>query len=478
MRIHKSFFMLFVFVAFSLLPTGATAAQMIPFKPADVPSLAPILEGKLSAVVNIAARAKSQPQSQRSYQDPFGDPFFNDPFFRRFFEGTPFGGQRQFRSPQRPEQQRPAQSIGSGVIVDAGNGYVLTNHHVIANAEEIFVILQDKRRLEAEIVGSDPDTDVAVLKVTSDNLAEMPIGNSDAMLVGDYVIAIGNPFGLSHTVTSGIVSALGRSGLGIEGYEDFIQTDAPINPGNSGGALMNLHGELIGINTAIYSRSGGSMGIGFAIPVDMAKSVMDQIIEHGEVKRGQIGIMIQDVTPDLAEAFGLDRVTGALVAQVVPDSPAADAGVEDGDIITHVNGTVVNNSSHLRNLVGLLRLGDEATVRLLREGDPVILEIEVGEADDQSGDSAISSADLLQGVRFGDIPENHPLYGQVTGVYVGAVDRRSRASQAGLQPGDIVVSVNQEAVDNVSEITELSYDKDTILLNIRRGSGGLFIVIK
>jgi len=262
---NNALLFLFAFVAFSIFPIRAAFAEIpLNMLQGQVPSLADVLEDTSPAVVNIAARAKPQIETYDNFRDPFrdpfGDPFFDDPLFRHFFKDFPME-RREFRSPQRQPRQREAQSIGSGVIVDAGKGYILTNHHVIRNADEIFVILKDKRKLDAEIVGSDPETDVAVLKVKADKLTALPLGNSDKMRVGDYVVAIGNPFGLSHTVTSGIVSALGRSGLGMEGYEDFIQTDAPINPGNSGGALMTLDGKLIGINTAIYSRSGGSLGL-------------------------------------------------------------------------------------------------------------------------------------------------------------------------------------------------------------------------
>jgi serine protease Do/serine protease DegQ len=280
----------------------------------ELPSLAPMLDNVTPAVVNIATEGRVQMKQ---------NPLFNDPFFRRFFN-VPRG--------QQP-LERKTQSLGSGVIVDSERGLVLTNNHVIANAVEITVTLRDGRQLKAEVVGTDPETDVAVIKIPSENLVDIQPSDSDALRVGDFVVAIGNPFGLGQTVTSGIVSALSRSGLGIEGYEDFIQTDASINPGNSGGALVNLRGELVGINTAIFSQSGGNIGIGFAIPINLALQITEQLLEKGEVDRGFIGIQAQDLNPDLAEAFGMKHQRGAIVNSVFPDSPAENAGLRPGDVI-------------------------------------------------------------------------------------------------------------------------------------------------
>lgn len=469
----------FVFVLFLFIFSMPVRAEVPPSQlQAQIPTLAPVIQDTRKAVVNIAARAKVNSDPTPQLRDPFEDPFFDDPFFRRFFED--FGGMQRFESPRRniPRRQQEARSIGSGVIVDANEGHILTNHHVVRNADEIFVILEDKRKLEAEVVGSDPDTDVAVLKVKAKNLTAIPLGNSDDMQVGDYVLAIGNPFGLSHSVTSGIVSALGRSGLGLEGYEDFIQTDAPINPGNSGGALINLRGELIGINTAIYTRSGGNMGIGFAIPVNMAKAVKDQLLEHGEIKRGRIGVQIQDVSPEIAEALDLERLTGALVAQVTEDSPADKAGIETGDIITHFNGTEVKSSAHLKNLVGLLRLGDKAEVRLLRDGKPRNFDVKVGKVEDMELAQEAGSVELLKGARFSSIPETHPLHGKIKGVYVSDIEYGSASWRSGLQEGDIILSVNRQEVRTVDELVNAAKNKEKgILLNIRRGNAALFIVI-
>ena len=320
--------------ALAAFSPAAVAALPLAVDGESVPSLAPMLEKIQAAVVNLSTTSRLQPRQ---------NPLAQDPFFRRFFNF--------------PEQRRPGNSLGSGVIVDADKGYVITNHHLIDQADEITVTTKDGRSLRAEVVGSDAASDVAVIKVGSDKLSEIPLGNSEALRVGDFVVAIGNPFGLSQTVTSGIVSALGRSGLGIEGYEDFIQTDASINPGNSGGALVDLRGRLIGINTAIFSRSGGSVGIGFAIPVNMVKELMAQLVEHGDIRRGLLGVTMQDLTPALADAFGLSGASGAVVAGVIADSAAEEVGIREGDVIFKFNDTLVHDSADLRNAVGLLRAG-------------------------------------------------------------------------------------------------------------------------
>jgi Do/DeqQ family serine protease len=312
-----------------------------------LPTLAPVLETVTPGVVNIAVLSRAPVED---------NPLLRDPFFRRFFNVPP-GAQVQ-----------PRISAGSGVIVDAERGFVLTNHHVIANASEILVTLKDRRRLKAEFVGSDPETDVAVLRIRAERLTAVPFGDSDGLRVGDYVLAIGNPFGLGQTVTSGIISALGRSGLNIEGYEDFIQTDASINPGNSGGALVNLRGELIGVNTAILAPSGGNVGIGFAVPSNMARVVMEQLVRTGEVRRGRLGVTVQDVTPEIAEAMNLERGVGALIANVEPGSPADKAGIRKGDLIVAVNDQPVETASDLRNRVGLVPVGERLAITLLRDG--------------------------------------------------------------------------------------------------------------
>ncbi|HEV2229099.1 MAG TPA: Do family serine endopeptidase [Steroidobacteraceae bacterium] len=319
-----------------------------------LPSLAPMIRKVSPAVVNVSTRGtvlESGPQN----------PLLQDPFFRRFFD-LPRG---------TAPHEHLFRSAGSGVIFDARQGYIVTNAHVVENASEITVTLQDGRDLKARVVGSDQPSDVAVLKVSAAGLAQMPLGDSSRLEVGDFVVAIGNPFGLQHTVTSGIVSGLSRTGINPDGYEDFIQTDASINPGNSGGALVNLRGELIGINTEIISRNGGNVGIGFAIPVNMARNVMEQLVKYGAVRRGQLGVSLYTVTPDIADSLGLSSAAGALVSQVVDGSPADKAGLRVGDVVTSVNGQPVRSNTELRNVIGLLRVGDTMDIALVRDGKPM-----------------------------------------------------------------------------------------------------------
>lgn len=463
---------------FAAPPPQARAEIPVSKLAGDVPSLAPILEGTIPAVVNIAARAKPQIVNEQNYADPFQDPFFDNPMFREFFRDSPLG-QRHFGGrlpPRAPKQEDEAQSIGSGVIVDAGNGYILTNHHVVRNADDISVILNDKRTLKARFIGSDPETDIAVLQVEASGLTAIEMGDSDRLRVGDYVVAIGSPFGLSHSVTAGIVSALGRSNLGIEGYEDFIQTDASINPGNSGGALIDLHGNLIGINTAIFSRSGGNMGIGFSIPSNMAKTVMDQLITHGSVERGQIGITMQDITPDLAEALKLEEVSGVLVTTVVAGSPAENASLKNGDVITMANGQKIESGAQLRNIIGLKRVGDTIDIVLLRDGQQGQATLEIGKV--QEAAPVTSELDVLQGAQFSPIPSDHPRYGEVKGVFIAQAEYGSRAWRYGLRAGDIVLSVNQKEVESVDDLVKNAADNNVLLMNLLRGNSSVFIVVR
>ncbi|MEM1382750.1 MAG: Do family serine endopeptidase [Pseudomonadota bacterium] len=320
-------------------------------------TIAPMLNQVTPAVVNISVET-SQPSQ--------GNPLFRDPFFRRFFEQP------------RDLPQRRGMSAGSGVIVDAGRGYVLTNNHVVRNARRITVTLKDGRRMSAKFIGGDTGTDIAVLQIAAENLTDIALGDSEALQVGDFVVAIGNPFGLGQTVTSGIVSALGRSGINPRGYEDFIQTDASINPGNSGGALVTYDGQLVGINTAIVAPAGGNVGIGFAVPIAMAKDVMDQILANGEVVRGWLGVTIQDLTPDLAEAMDLGPARGALVANVQGGSPADRAQLAQGDVIVQVNGRSIDGASDLRNAIGLAAPGAEAALLVLRDGGERELDVTLG----------------------------------------------------------------------------------------------------
>ena len=343
------------------LARSAIAAAAIPEAGGKVvASLAPMLRAITPGVVNIAVHSRVREEN----------PLLRDPFFRRFFN---------LPQHQHPTE-RETQATGSGVVVDAARGYVLTNAHVVENATTIDVTTKDNRRFRAQLIGRDADTDVAVLRIQASALTAVPIGDSDRLEVGDFVLAIGNPFGLGQTVTSGIVSALGRSGLGIEGYEDFIQTDASINPGNSGGPLVNLEGQLIGINTAILAPGGGNIGIGFAVPVNMARRVMDQLIRYGEVKRGRIGIAIQDLTPDLAKAMHTTHTTGAVIARVDPGSPAQRAGLRTGDLVVAVDRVPVNSGTQLRNMIGLSRIGKEVALTVDREGSERLVAVRIEQA--------------------------------------------------------------------------------------------------
>src|SRR3984893_1311858 len=365
-------------------PTGFAALPTTPVADSPVPSLAPMVKRTSPSVVNIATRGtiKEKP-GQRN-------PLMDDPFFRRFFD-TP---------PDSKPRERQFQSAGSGVIVDAKNGYIITNHHVVENASEITITLLDNRSFTAKVIGTDEGADVAVLQAKQPNLIAMALGDSTRLEVGDYVVAIGNPFGLQHTVTAGIVSALGRTGINPDGYEDFIQTDASINPGNSGGALVNLRGELVGINSAILSRSGGNIGIGFAIPVNMVKGVMDQLIKYGQVKRGVLGVNIYNVTPDIAKEFGLTESSGALVAGVAQGSAADRAGVKTGDIITSINGTVMKDAGELRNTIGMLRVGDKVEIGLLRDGKPRKVTALIAERSEIEAANAVDINKGLDGADF------------------------------------------------------------------------------
>ena len=426
----------------------------------EVPSLAPLVKESAPAVVIVATQGKlQQPQTQEPH------PFFDHPFFERYF------GERPNPQPRRPR------AMGSGVIVDAENGYLLTNHHVIDNAEQITVALTDRREFEAEVVGADPETDIALLKIDADSLTALPFADSNELQVGDYVVAIGNPFGLGQTITAGIVSAVGRSGLRLESYEDFIQTDAAINVGNSGGALINLKGELVGINTAIFSGRGGNIGIGFAIPINMARQIMDQLLTHGEIQRGRIGVQIQDLIPDLAEALGTSHERGAVVAQVIPGTPAEAAGIQIGDVIVEMNGEPVVGSSDLRNKVGLLRVGDAVRLTIERDGKPMTIELAVGESSEVAL-GAGSQIPQLEGVVLGPLTPSSPLHEEVEGVLVIEVEVDTPAWNAGLREGDVIVEVNRREVKSTDEILEaFEGSVPPILLNIRRGDGARFILI-
>ena len=406
----------------------AAAAQPLPeIAGKGLPTLAPLIAQVTPAVVNISIKSRSPAED---------NPLLRDPFFRRFFN-----------VPDRPPQEMAA---GSGVIVDARQGLVITNHHVIKNAAQVIVTLKDRRQLPATIVGADPATDIAVLKIDAPNLTAMKLGDSDHLNVGDFVVAIGNPFGLGQTVTSGIVSALGRSGLNIEGYEDFIQTDASINPGNSGGALINLRGELIGINTAIIGPSGASVGIGFAVPVNMARGVMTQLVRFGEVRRGRLGIDFEDLAPDAAAVLKLPTADGALISTVQPDSPAAKAGLRRGDVVLAFNGRPVRSGPDLRNRLGLTPVGENIELTVFRDGNKLTVKLQIAPPQGlASGDAQI--VPQLAGLKIANIDRTTPQGARVEGVLVVGIETGSVAAGYGLRPGDVIAAVNRQRVRNINE---------------------------
>ncbi len=423
-----------------------------PWESADgsLPSLAPMLEEAVPAVVNISTAHEEVVRMS---------PLFRDPFFQHFF------GQ-----PGRRSHKRVRRGLGTGVILDAEKGHVVTNHHLIAKADQITVTLGDGREIKAEVIGSDSETDVAMLRVQADNLTTLPIADSERVSVGDFVVAIGNPFGLGQTVTSGIISALGRSGVFDNyGYEDFIQTDASINPGNSGGALVNLRGELIGINTAILSRSGGNIGIGFAIPIHMVRQVADQLIEFGQVRRGQLGVQAQAMTPELAEAFGLERSEGVVITEVVPGSPAERAGITPGDVLIRIDGEEIFDVKDMRNVLGLLRAGREVEIELLRGRAVVAVRA-------ATATLRIDGANLHPGMAGLTLSTGRD--SDATFVEIIRVEPGHPAARAGIRAGDRLRSVNRRPVKNVEDIRAvISRDSPQVLLQIQRGARRQFLLL-
>ena len=440
-----------------LATTAAQAGLPLSVINSGAPTIAPMLEKTMPGVVNISTLTHIRTQE---------NPLFNDPFFRQFFN-----------IPNQP-REHDAQSLGSGVIVDADKGYIVTNNHVIAKADQIRVTLRDGRSFEAKVVGSDSEADLAVLQIKASNITAVPFADSGKARVGDFVVAIGNPFGLGQTVTSGIISALGRTGLGIEGYEDFIQTDASINPGNSGGALVNFKGQLVGINTAIIGPSGGNVGIGFAIPVNMVKQISYQLIHYGEVKRGQLGIMIQNITQDLAHAFNIEEGKGVLVSQVLSKSPAEAAGIKQGDIILSVNGKSVNSSSELKNIIGLQRVGQEIKLTIMRDGKTKHITAVIKQ---QTATKVIAKtiSSKLDGATIANVQGSSLHQSAQEGVQIVDIEVGSKAWRSGLRKGDIIVSANQQPVKNIDGLREAVKSRnDSLLLNIRRQDSALFILIR
>jgi len=439
-----------------------------PDEPPSRYTFAPVVKKVLPAVVNVSSAKMVKTQGTMQGMDPF---------FRQFF-GDDNSGFFGFNGRTAPREQRE-QGVGSGVIVSP-DGYILTNNHVVDGATDVRVTLADKREFKARVVGTDPKTDLAVLKIDAANLPTVVIGNSDKVQVGDYALAIGNPFGLGSTVTMGIISATGRGNLGIEDYEDFIQTDAPINPGNSGGALVNDRGDLIGINTAILSNgSEGNQGIGFAIPVDVARNVTDQILRNGKVIRAYLGVMSEEVTPALAKAFHEKEVSGALVSEVKPDSPAARAGIEKGDIILAVNGKPVNDNHELAMTVSLMQPGAEVSVKLSRDGAEREVSARLAEMPGDSAKAGAQSGSLqtgMDGVSVEDVSARDArqlgLPADTAGVVVTAVDPASQAAANGLRRGDVIMEVNRTPVRNTAEFQQAvkRSGTDTLLLINRQGS--------
>lgn len=430
---------------------------------AVTPSLAPIVESVAPGVVSISV----------SSQESLESPVFTDPFFRQFFDFLP----------HEVPLERFVEASGSGVIVDAEAGLVLTNAHVLEYAKSITVHLSDGRDLRAEIRGIDEETDIAALSIDAENLEGLVIGRSRGLRVGDYVLAVGNPFGLEGTVTLGIVSALGRTGLGIEGYEDFIQVDAAINPGNSGGALVNLRGELVGINTAIAGPTGGNVGIGFAIPIDMAMQVALQLVENGRVERGQIGIMIQDLDPDLAEAFGVADTGGVLIADIVPGSPAEVAGLKPGDIVVAVDNDSVDDAAELRLAVSFKQPGATVRLGLIREGRPQSMRVTLGRAvgsqvEANRGGPSVPATGRLDGATLRSVPADEGSGGRRSGVLVEDLDAASPLSAAGVRPGDVIVEAGGKPVHSPQELDRRARQSDgPLILRIYRAGRAYFTTI-
>jgi serine protease Do/serine protease DegQ len=433
----------------------SVAGAQLPAKVGDtpVPSLAPIIKKTSPAVVNIAIRGTVKDSGARN-------PLLDDPFFRRFFD-----------IPEQGKRERQYQSAGSGVIVDAKNGYIVTNAHVVENADEITVTLLDNRQIKADIVGKDPGSDVALIKIKAPDLVDMPLADSTRAEVGDFVIAIGNPFGLQHTVTSGIISALSRSGINPDGYEDFIQTDASINPGNSGGALVNLQGELVGVNSAILSNGGGNIGIGFAIPSNMVQAVMEQLIKFGEVRRGLLGVNIVTLTPDVAANLGIGNTQGALVSQVVDGSAADKAGIKAGDVVTSINKKNVKSGADLKNTIGLLRVGEKVEISLIRDGKPRRVTAIIGEGAGTTQANAASIHPGLEGAELADTNDKN-------GVQVKAVAEGSPAAENNLKANDVITMVGRAPVKTLDQLRKEVDQAKAFTLTIKRGTQTIVNVIR
>ncbi|NYS30325.1 MULTISPECIES: serine endoprotease DegQ [unclassified Pantoea] len=451
---------LFSALALSIGMSLAAAPDAMATLPAQIagqplPSLAPMLEKVLPAVVSVHVEGTDSGAQAQDIPEPL----------KRFFGQMPGGN----------SQPQPFEGLGSGVIIDAAKGYVLTNNHVVNGADKINVQLGDGSEYEAKLIGHDEQTDIALIQIQgAKNLTQVKVADSDQLKVGDFAVAIGNPFGLGQTATSGIISALGRSGLNLEGLENFIQTDAAINRGNSGGALVNLNGELIGINTAILASSGGNIGIGFAIPSDMAMNLAQQLIKYGEVKRGQLGIKGTEMTADMAKAFNVDAQRGAFVSEVLPQSAAQKAGVKSGDIITSINDKPITSFAELRVKVGTTPPGEQVKLGLLREGKPLTVTVTL-EQSSQTTASAQLMSPALQGATLSD--------GQTKtgdkGVKVDTLEKGTPAEQVGLQKDDVIIGVNRSRVQNIAELRKILEGKPPVLaLNVVRGDETIYLLLR
>ena len=449
-----------IFLTTFILCSSVSFAAKSNLFSAGVPSLAPMLENVTPAVVNIYTISETEERNQQ----------IDDPFLRKFFN---IPGQQKSRKKNRA-------GLGSGVIINKKKGFIITNNHVIAKAKDIKVKLSDGREFKATLVGADPASDIAVIKINAKNLKSLDFANSNKLRVGDFVVAIGNPFGIGQTVTSGIISALGRSGLGIEAYENFIQTDASINPGNSGGALVNLKGELVGINTAIIGSRGnaGSVGIGLAIPVNMALDITDQLIKFGKVKRGYLGVSAQDLTPDLSKAFGISTSKGAIITQIEKGSPADIAGIKIGDVVTKINNQTVENASAMRNKIGLLKVNSIITMQINRKGKIISTNVKIVEPK-ISKKSGIKINARLQGIVFTEITKNMPEYGKVIGIKVVKIKKNSRAYFVGIRPGDIILSVNNIPVQKIKDLEIVAGKNDSeLIVHVQRRNKTAFLLLK
>ncbi|MEE4240997.1 MAG: DegQ family serine endoprotease [Desulfopila sp.] len=468
------FFSMFLLLA-SLAPVSASTADEIEVLSKSAKAFSSVVKKATPAVVHVEVE-KTVGATNYNFD------FFNNPFFERFF-GPDF--HRQF--PQQQPRERKQQGQGSGFIISK-EGLILTNNHVVADADTIRVTLSDNKKVEAKLIGSDPQSDVALIKIDNgNNLPVLPMGDSDELEVGEWVIAIGNPFGLNQTVTVGVVSAKGRSRVGINEYENFIQTDAAINPGNSGGPLLNIHGEVVGINSALFSRTGGYMGIGFAIPINMVKAINDQLQEHGKVTRGWLGVAIQDIDEDLAKSFGLKEARGILVSEVQKDSPADRSELQRGDVIIELNGIALQNVSDLRNRIALIVPKTEAELVVIRDGKEKYIQVVIGEQPADFGRVAQSSSDRDFLEKFGfsfqeltpELAEQFGYEGE-QGVLVGDVQPGSPAATAGLKPGQLIQEVNKETVANLGELQNVlkkAGNADRMLLRVRSGQFSQYVVL-